>query len=161
MPSPSHSSTISTSPVKQKTVSAQEVVDKVSKTIANLEKAAQDMEASRTGLYDHFGKKAFHAAAKKYATLVAATCLMRPEDFDLRTNPGGPAVSGETTLHHEKLYVQISVENGKPMVLWRTCEGRKDYSGGPNNWGEADKAYANIRAFWNKTGTVLMPSPGY
>ncbi len=44
------------------------------------------------------------------------------------------AVSGEVTLHHSALYVQIcqpatGLDSG---ILMRTCQGRKDYTGGRN-----------------------------
>jgi len=46
------------------------------------------------------------------------------------------AVSGEVTLHHEQLYVQIcqpatGCDSG---ILIRTCRGRKDYTGGRNHF---------------------------
>jgi hypothetical protein len=51
---------------------------------------------------------------------------------DVRYNAGGIAVSGDATLHGDSIYVQISgIDLG---ILYRTCNGRKDYSGGRNNW---------------------------
>ena len=47
-------------------------------------------------------------------------------------NAGGIAVSGEATLHNDSIYVQIS---GTDLgILYRTCQDRRDYSGGPNHW---------------------------
>jgi hypothetical protein len=54
----------------------------------------------------------------------------------VRSNLGGVAVSGEATLHGQNLYVQIC----QPATGWdrgiliRTCEGRKDYTGGRNHF---------------------------
>lgn len=49
--------------------------------------------------------------------------------FDIRFNPGGIAVSGDATLHHDSFYLQINDFGG----YWRTCKGRKDYTGGANH----------------------------
>lgn len=56
--------------------------------------------------------------------------------FDLRSNKGGIAVSGEITLHHEAVYIQVSQSalGGGMGFLIRTCRGRRDYTGGANNW---------------------------
>ena len=55
----------------------------------------------------------------------------------IRWNEGGVAVSGEATLHGDHLYVQISqscMSGGRAGVLWRACEGRRDYCGGRNRF---------------------------
>ncbi|MCP6769212.1 hypothetical protein NL529_30635, partial [Klebsiella pneumoniae] len=59
-----------------------------------------------------------------------------PSTFDVRSNKGGIAVSGEITLHHEKVYVQVSQPfgGGDTGILIRTCNGRRDYTGGPNHF---------------------------
>jgi len=48
-------------------------------------------------------------------------------------------VSGEITLHSEYLYVEISqsilaTPSYAPLVLYRSCAGRADYSGGHNHF---------------------------
>ena len=46
------------------------------------------------------------------------------------------AVSGEVTLHHERVYIkvgQFGLSSGHGILI-RTCEGRRDYSGGPNHF---------------------------
>jgi hypothetical protein len=57
-------------------------------------------------------------------------------DYDLRFNAGGPAVSGEVTLHGERIYVQIadSCMGKRVAVLFRKCKGRKDYCGETNHF---------------------------
>jgi hypothetical protein len=56
-------------------------------------------------------------------------------DGDLRWNEGGIAVSGEATFHTDGIYVQISGELLRDLgIMYRTCKGRKDYSGGANRW---------------------------
>src|SRR5271165_6273454 len=46
------------------------------------------------------------------------------------------AVSGEITLHHERLYVQVCqpATGSDSGILIRSCKGRADYTGGPNNF---------------------------
>jgi hypothetical protein len=46
-------------------------------------------------------------AAKRLLKIVAKENNCPPETYDLRSNKGGIAVSGEITLHHEKFYIQI------------------------------------------------------
>lgn len=89
--------------------------------------------------YNEEGKAAFHKEAKAVLKKVAKALGLTPADYDLRSNKAGIAVSGEVTLHTDKLYVQVSqsmMGNGKE-VLYRTCEGRKDYTGGQNNFAAA------------------------
>lgn len=87
-------------------------------------------------VYNVAGKDAFHREAKKALKALAEKLGLSKSDYDLRSNKGGPAVSGEITLHSESLYVQISggIFSDKLSVMYRTCKGRKDYSGGTNNF---------------------------
>lgn len=57
---------------------------------------------------------------------------MEPGTFDVRSNKGGPAVLGEVTLHGEKIYIQASHYEWGALV--RSCKGRKDYTGGRNQY---------------------------
>lgn len=74
-------------------------------------------------------KQKYHRrAARQLKTLAKVLGLTTPE-YDLRSNKGGIAVCGEITLHTDKLYVQVSqscfgVGN---EIMFRTCDGRKDY----------------------------------
>jgi hypothetical protein len=57
-------------------------------------------------------------------------------DFDVRSNKGGNAVSGEVTLHADEIYLQLFESSVGPKglrLLYRTCQGRSDCSGGKNN----------------------------
>ena len=49
-------------------------------------------------------------------------------------------MSGEVTLHADRLYVQVSQPaTGRDTgILFRSCEGRRDYVGGPNNFASLD-----------------------
>lgn len=90
----------------------------------------------RNVAYDGEAKKAFHRQAKKCLKALASELGFAPGTYDLRSNMGGIAVSGEVTLHHDDIYVQVSKGSGGADrgVMVRTCEGRKDYSGGRNHF---------------------------
>lgn len=96
--------------------------------------------AYRGVAYDPDAKKLFHAEARRALVALADALGYERSDYDVRSNAGGPAVSGEVTMHSSELYVQISCggfsHNGE--VLFRRCNGRRDYSGERNN-------YAGIR----------------
>jgi HD superfamily phosphohydrolase YqeK len=79
-------------------------------------------------------KQKFHTDGKKFLKELAAL-LGVSDKCDIRSNVAGIAVSGEVTLHADHLYVQLS-ESSKPgiSILYRSCEHRKDYCGGQNNF---------------------------
>ena len=86
--------------------------------------------------YDEARKKRFHLAACARLRKLAAELELQPGTFDIRSNKGGIAVSGEITLHHDRLYVQVSqfaLRSGHGILI-RTAEGRRDYTGGPNHF---------------------------
>lgn len=90
----------------------------------------------RSVAYDATRKKEFHNLATRRLRQLAGLLGFDKADYDLRSNMGGVAVSGEVTLHHERVYIQaaqsaIGADSG---ILIRTCEGRKDYTGGPNHF---------------------------
>jgi hypothetical protein len=83
--------------------------------------------------YNDDAKKVADSKFKKALSKVAKALGLTKEQFDLRFNPGGIAVWGEVTLHTDTVYIQAS--KGHDMgVLVRTCKGRKDYTGGRNNY---------------------------
>jgi hypothetical protein len=81
-------------------------------------------------------KQHFHTEARRRLRRLATALGLAPGSFDLRSNPGGIAVSGEITLHHDEVYVQVcqSALGGDFGILIRTCEGRHDYTGGRNHF---------------------------
>jgi hypothetical protein len=86
--------------------------------------------------YDTEQKRRFHATARARLRKLAAALDFTPDTFDLRSNEAGIAVSGEITLHHDCVYVQVSqpamgFDSG---ILIRTCRGRRDYTGGRNHF---------------------------
>jgi hypothetical protein len=52
-------------------------------------------------------KRRFHATARARLRKLAAALDFAPVSYDLRNNEGGIAVSGEITLHHERVYIQV------------------------------------------------------
>ncbi len=93
------------------------------------------IERARTSVaYDEDAKREFHRQGEVVLKQLAAALGYGPDHYDLRHNQGGIAVSGEITLHSDRLYVQLSQSplGQNRGFLWRTCEGRKDYTGGPN-----------------------------
>ena len=59
-----------------------------------------------------------------------------PGSYDVRSNKAGIAVSGEVTLHHTAVYIQVGqfgMSSGHGILI-RTCKGRKDYTGGANHF---------------------------
>ena len=90
--------------------------------------------------YDEARKLQFHRIARRQLALLAKALNLPSGSYDLRSNKAGIAVSGEVTLHGEHIYVQASQPFGgfHTGVLIRTCKGRKDYTGGPNNFASLD-----------------------
>ncbi len=88
--------------------------------------------------YNDLQKDRFHRTAKRRLKDLAALLGWSPVSFDLRTNKAGIAVSGEITLHHEAVYVQVSqfAGGGRNGILIRSCNGRKDYHGGRNTFAD-------------------------
>jgi hypothetical protein len=79
-------------------------------------------------------KKAFHSMGKSVMKAIANALKLPEGSYDIRSNYGGIAVSGEITLHAENIYIQASVGVAGGSILYRVCKGRKDYSGGWNHW---------------------------
>jgi hypothetical protein len=81
-------------------------------------------------------KRRFHTHARARLRALAADLGFSSSSYDLRSNPAGIAVSGEITLHHERVYVQVSQSamGADSGILIRTCEGRRDYIGGRNHF---------------------------
>jgi hypothetical protein len=90
--------------------------------------------------YNGAAKIAFHTRAKRQLKKLADALSLPPGSFNLLSNKGGIAVSGEITLHADHLYVQASqpATGSDTGILFRTCKGRKDYVGGPNNFASLD-----------------------
>jgi len=86
--------------------------------------------------YDEQQKRRFHTTARSRLKKLAAELALTSGSYDLRSNKAGNAVSGEVTLHHEFVYIQVGqfgMSSGHGVLI-RTCKGRKDYTGGANHF---------------------------
>jgi len=92
--------------------------------------------------YDDAAKRRFHFCARSRLRRLATVLGLQSGSYDLRSNLAGIAVSGEITLHSDRLYVQVSQSamghDSSSSILFRACKGRKDYCGGPNNFASLD-----------------------
>ena len=99
-----------------------------------------DFDFRKRVAYDDDAKRQFHHHARRQLRHLADALGLAHGAYDLRSNQGGIAVSGEITLHSDRLYVQACqpASGHDSGVLFRTCDGRKDYYGGPNNFASLD-----------------------
>ena len=89
--------------------------------------------------YDYGLKTEFILLAKGRLRKLVKALGLGAEQYEIRANRGGDAVSGEVTLHADHIYVQISVPCcDLPAVMFRPCKGRKDYTGGRNHFCHVD-----------------------
>ena len=90
--------------------------------------------------YDDDAKRLFHHRARRQFRELANALGLAPGSFDVRSNQGGIAVSGEITMHSDHIYIQACqpATGHDSGVLFRLCKGRKDYSGGRNNFASLD-----------------------
>ena len=80
-------------------------------------------------------KMRWHSQARAKLRAIAKELGLEPGTYDIRSNMGGVAVSGEAILHGEHVYVQVSQHFGHPGngILFRRVNGRKDYTGERNH----------------------------
>jgi len=102
--------------------------------------AATAFDFRKRVAYDDDAKRLFHLHARRQLRLLADALGLAPGAYDLRNNNGGIAVSGEITMHGDHLYVQACqpATGHDSGVLFRACQGRKDYTGGRNNFASLD-----------------------
>lgn len=84
-------------------------------------------------------KAAFHTLARRQMRRLARALSLTPDRYEIRSNHGGIAVSGEVTLHADCVYIQISQSamGAGNEILFRACEGLKDYTGKQNHFAPA------------------------
>jgi len=90
--------------------------------------------------YGPEAKRLFHTHARRQLLALATALSLGDGDYDLRSNEAGIAVSGEVTLHADRLYVQVCqpATGSDTGILIRSCDGRRDYVGGVNNFASLD-----------------------
>jgi hypothetical protein len=86
--------------------------------------------------YDEQQKRRFHSTARLRLKKLAAELHLPAGSYEVRSTKAGIAVSGEVTLHHTAVYIQVGqfgMSSGHGVLI-RTCNGRKDYTGGANHF---------------------------
>ena len=85
--------------------------------------------------YDGDQKKEFHRQARIALRALAKELRFPERSYDLRSNRAGVVVSGEVTLRHDRVYIQVCqpATGAGSGILIRTCEGQRDFEGGRNH----------------------------
>ena len=82
--------------------------------------------------YNEPNKRVFHKLSMR---LLRELRKVLGVDAELRYNPAGIACSGDAVLHSDSVYVSFNADAICGLgILYRTCKGRKDYTGGQNNF---------------------------
>ena len=87
--------------------------------------------------YNEEAKEEYKKLGRKILNVIAERMGLIKGEFDIRWNPGGIACSGDHTLHTDKVYLALHDNLGFGWFYYRSCKGRKDYTGGSNqncNW---------------------------
>ena len=102
-------------------------------------------------------KERWHRLGRGLAKTLAEKMGMPKGSYKITSCKGGPAVSGEIVLHSDWLYVQfgISCFGGETQFMFRTCDGKWDFTGGMNRWMAFDKL-----ADLNKVAAKLLECKG-
>ena len=90
--------------------------------------------------YDPEAKRLFHRHARGSCSSSPRRSASSPATtICARTRAASPS-RGEVTLHADRLYVQVSqpATGSDTGILFRSCEGRRDYVGGRNNFASLD-----------------------
>ena len=87
---------------------------------------------TRLACYNEVNKQEYKRLGRKILKYIAFKMNLVEGTYDIRFNPGGVACSGDHTLHTDKVYLALNDNLGFGWFFYRTCDGRKDYSGGPN-----------------------------
>jgi hypothetical protein len=103
-----------------------------------MSKPADAFDFRKPVAHDAVAKRAFHTAAQLQLRRLAHALGLTRSKYDLRLHAGG--VSGEVTLHSDRLYVQVSRPAGRANagILFRTCRGRKDFAEDENHYASLD-----------------------
>ncbi len=103
-------------------------------------KTSAPFDFSKPVAYDEAAKHRFHTAARRQLRQLAEALGLEPSAYGVRCNRAGVAVSGEIILHAAHLYVQVSQSalGAGHGVLFRTCNGPRDFTGGVNHFAPLD-----------------------
>jgi hypothetical protein len=86
--------------------------------------------------YNESAKREFLRTGEQMAILMASKMGLNEDQYEVRVNKGGIAVSGDVVLHTDAHYVRLSQSTGilESGFLVRSCEGRGDFTGGRNHF---------------------------
>lgn len=81
-------------------------------------------------------KRLFHSEGRAALRRLADALGLDSSAYGIRSDKGGPAVSGEVTLHADTLWVQLSIGPFGPdrEVCFRKVQDRHDHIGERNYW---------------------------
>jgi len=90
--------------------------------------------ALRDVAYDESAKRLFHSEGRRALRRLADALRLEEGAYDIRSNKGGIAVSGEVTLHGEAIWVQLSISpfGSDRAIIFRKVSGRHDHCGERN-----------------------------
>ena len=87
---------------------------------------------TRLACYNEEIKAEYKKLGRRILKEIVKELGLQKGEYEIRWNPGGIACSGDHTLHTDKIYVALHDNIGSGWFYWRTCKGRKDYTGGTN-----------------------------
>nr|WP_172688346.1 hypothetical protein [Pseudomonas aeruginosa]AMP35832.1 Hypothetical protein [Pseudomonas aeruginosa] len=92
-------------------------------------------------------KETLHRSGKRLLKEIVGRLKLPEASYDIRSCKGGDGVMGEVILHSDHLYLMVHLGSGSVLrVLYRTCEGRKDYSGGMNHYASVSELASTTAA---------------
>lgn len=122
--------------------------------------------AHRGVAFDEDAKALFHRQGKAAMRDLANALHLEPDTYEVRSNKGGIATSGEITLHAEEVWVQLALGamgHGQEVVF-RRVRGRRDHSGDQNRWTsirellQPQQFAARLRAELRLTSAAAAPA---
>ena len=86
--------------------------------------------------YNDANKKAYLTMGRDRLKCLANVMGLEKGRYTVRLCEGGIAVPGEIILHSDRLYLQIcpSWRQVGAQIMYRTCKGQQDYTGGQNTY---------------------------
>jgi len=87
--------------------------------------------------YNEERKLEYRNLGRKLLKKIVELMGLQKGEYDISWNPGGIACSGDHMLHTDKVYLALHDNLGSGWFYWRSCVGRRDFSGGTNqiyNW---------------------------
>jgi hypothetical protein len=92
----------------------------------------QFVKLTKDARYNDENKAKFERLGRKILKELSIHLGLFKGEFDIRFNAGGIACSGDHTLHAEHVYIALHDNIGSGWFYFRSCKGRRDYSGGVN-----------------------------